>query len=148
MSLWTDLHDIPGKGEIMKLRNCLIVLFAVFVLAGCSSQLASLQSDIFAWDDANAQRNRDFMVKFGKAWPMNDAAIRKLIGAKLNDGDHYKLKTSMDELLTLSKKATLTDEEVGAGIVTVGQFLDAGGQELAQTIIPKLIGLFKTIQGL
>ena len=137
----------------------IIVLACVAVALGASGcttlglttspTQTTVQSQIFAFDDANAQRTRDIMDQVVKHWKMNSAAVKQVVGKKIGDTEFAALNSAVSGLDDIASRAgALTDEDYGRGIILFGQFLDAGGRAIAANVIPQAIALYQRIQGL
>jgi hypothetical protein len=127
-----------------------LLIFLLF--SGCSGvtrDVKTFQSDIFAFDDANAIRSTEFVKQLTKHWDMNRAAIVELVGPKLNGADYARLKYAIDEITLIAKsKDFLTEEQVGRGIILFGKLVEAGTKEIIDNVVPKLVEAFMKLKGL
>jgi hypothetical protein len=137
-------------------RNIAVIVLGLALLGGSGCTYLGLttpasttiNSDLIAWDEANAKRTRDTIDQLKKNWAMNSAAVKELVGKKIGDTEYAALYGAITELDKILVKDVLTQEDYGRGIILFGKFLDAGGRALAASVIPRAIALFSQIRGI
>jgi hypothetical protein len=124
-------------------RLFLIASLGVIFLVGCSaSQNAVITQQITQWNEDNMNQTIATAKIIMAHWDANSAALKVLIGPRLEEEDLYKLKRAVTALDGyVASKDSLTPVQSAEIVVWYGKFLDAAGNELYKSWMPKILAI-------
>ncbi len=122
------------------------LLLGIFLIGCSASQTATIKQALVQFDNDNAKRVNDIMAQVMKHWAGNSIFWKIQIGPKLQDEDHFKLRTAWENLDRIYKEKYLPAkklEEVDAfeGFSWFLKWGAAGGKELAMELFGQAVAL-------